>query len=209
MDNTEENAYESDQYELAASSIEESFEESEDTYIPFFSYKKIKGVLEDIFEKDSLSVAISTEKFLVFGTHWGHIHVIDLKGNISKSWHTHRAAVTSLACTKSNDFLISGGDDGKVVLHDFFSESRKVVADHQRPVKAVSIDPNYTATEGKIVSGGLLEQLIVHEERKWPLGKRDLILDEGNGAIHTISWNNNLLAVANEKVSIYTLSLFF
>ncbi|OLY84848.1 Vacuolar protein sorting-associated protein 41-like protein [Smittium mucronatum] len=183
-----------------------SVEEEDDIYEPFFSYKKITGELSDLFSQDSLSVAVVAEKFLVLGTHWGHVLIVDLKGNVSKRWHSHGAAVTSLSYTKNNDFLVSGGDDGKVVLHEVFSDSRKIVADHQRPVKAVAIESTYNGQEGKIVSGGLLGKLIVHEDRKWPLNKRNLVLEEGNGPIYTLSWEGNFLASANEKgVIVYEM----
>ncbi|PWA00208.1 hypothetical protein BB558_001094 [Smittium angustum] len=176
-----------------------SSEDEYEEYEPFFDYKRIRGDLDEIFINDSASISILTEKFLVLGTHWGSIYVLDLKGNIAKKWNSHRAAVTSVSVDIHNEYVLSGSDDGKVVIHELFTNERKIIADHQRPVKAVAIEPLYNKLDGKIVSGGALGQLIVHEERRWPLGKRDVVLDEDKGTIRLIKWNQNIIAVSNEQ----------
>ncbi|PVV04072.1 hypothetical protein BB560_001430 [Smittium megazygosporum] len=166
---------------------------------PFFNYKSVKGDLETIFKDDSASVALVNEKFIILGTHWGKIYVLDPLGNISRNWSSHNASVTSLALSQNGEYLVTGGDDGFVILHELFSGERRTVANQLRPVKAVAIDPFYSKTEGKIASGGLLSQLIVHESRKWPLNKRDLLVDEGKGSIRSLVWSKNVLIAANEQ----------
>ncbi|PVU91029.1 hypothetical protein BB561_004600 [Smittium simulii] len=194
--------HQSDNYSASSS-------DSLQKYEPLFNYTRVKGDLELIFEKDSASVVVVTQKFLVLGSHWGHIYVLDLLGNISKDWASHNAAVTCLSLNSTNDYLVSGGDDGYVILHELFTDNKKVIANHLRPIKAVEIEPTYSASSGRIISGGLLEQLILHEHRPWPLSNRDILIDDKKGSIRTILWKDEFLAVANQQgVIIYDTKTF-
>ena len=47
-----------------------------------------------------------------------------------------------------------------------------------------------------------LSQLVMVEERRWPLGNKITELHGGFGLISTIKWKENLIAWANEKVYI-------
>ena len=46
-------------------------------------------------------------------------------------------------------------------------------------------------------------QLVMIEERRWPLGNKMTDLDAGCGIISTIKWKENLLAWANDRVSLF------
>ena len=46
----------------------------------------------------------------------------------------------------------------------------------------------------------LSPQVMMVEERRWPLGNKTVDLHGGYGVISTIKWKENLIAWANEKV---------
>ena len=45
-----------------------------------------------------------------------------------------------------------------------------------------------------------LLQLVMIEERRWPLGSKSIDIHGGGGIITTIKWTKNLIAWANQKV---------
>lgn len=47
------------------------------------------------------------------------------------------------------------------------------------------------------------KQLIMIEERRWPMGNKYTELHGGFGTISTIKWKENLIAWANEKVYLF------
>ncbi|KAJ1732430.1 Vacuolar protein sorting-associated protein 41 [Coemansia biformis] len=169
---------------------------------PALRYKRLGGDVATLFEKDTASALIAAERFLVLGTHWGNVVIIDFEGNEVKRWRAHSATVNSVCVDAANEFVASAGDDGRVVVHGLYSDDVAIVS-YSRPVKAVALDPHYGATR-RFVSGGTAGELIMYE-KKW-LGKCDTILYTSGGPIQTIQWQDGLIAWAcDEGVQIYSV----
>ncbi len=49
----------------------------------------------------------------------------------------------------------------------------------------------------------ILQQLVMIEERRWPLGNKTQELHGGFGIITTIKWKDTLIAWANDKVTAW------
>ncbi|KAJ2714902.1 Vacuolar protein sorting-associated protein 41 [Coemansia spiralis] len=171
---------------------------------PALRYKRLGGGVEALFAKDTASALVAAERFLVLGTHWGNVVVIDFEGNEVKRWRAHSATVNSVCVDAACEFVASAGDDGRVVVHGLYGDDVAIVT-YSRPVKAVALDPNYGATR-RFVSGGTAGELIMYE-KKW-LGKSDTILYTSAGPIQTIQWQGDLVAWAcDEGVQIYSAEL--
>ncbi|KAJ1951049.1 Vacuolar protein sorting-associated protein 41, partial [Linderina pennispora] len=177
-------------------------EYDEDDEEPALRYKRLGGNVQALFEKDTASALIASDRFLVLGTHWGHVVILDFEGNEIKRWRAHSATVNSVSIDLDNEYVASAGDDGRVVICALYSDEI-IAADYSRPVKAVALDPMFSRRASRrFVSGGTSGQLIMNE-KKW-FGKSDTILFTSEGPIQTIQWQDNLIAWAcDEGVQIY------
>ncbi|XP_061345356.1 vacuolar protein sorting-associated protein 41 homolog isoform X2 [Gastrolobium bilobum] len=75
--------------------------------------------------------------------------------------------------------------------------------EYHRPMKAISLDPDYARnTSRRLVAGGLTGNLYLNS-KKW-LGYRDQVLHSGEGPIHAVKWRTRLVAWANDAgVKVY------
>lgn len=63
---------------------EEEEEEEESDYgeaEPVLAYSRMRNDVATILQNDSVSCIKADHKFLVIGTHWGRIHIMDHDGN--------------------------------------------------------------------------------------------------------------------------------
>ncbi|KAJ2338393.1 Vacuolar protein sorting-associated protein 41, partial [Coemansia sp. RSA 2618] len=182
--------------------MDEGSEDGEDDEEPALRYKRLGGNVHALFEKDTASTLIASSRFLVLGTHWGNVIIIDFEGNEVKKWRAHSTTVNSVSVDIDNEYVASAGDDGRVVVHRLYSDDVTIV-NYSRPVKAVALDPYYSRRASRrFVSGGTAGQLIMNE-KKW-FGKSDSILFTSAGPIQTILWQESLVAWAcDEGVQIY------
>ncbi|KAI9500149.1 hypothetical protein BX070DRAFT_196326 [Coemansia spiralis] len=183
-----------------AKESDEEYEEDEEE--PALRYKRLGGNVHSLFEKDTASTLIASDRFLVLGTHWGNVIIIDFEGNEVKKWRAHSTTVNSVSVDIDNEYVASAGDDGRVVVHALYTDDI-VIVDYSRPVKAVALDPYYSRKASRrFVSGGTSGQLIMYE-KKW-FGKSDTIMFTSTGPIQTVQWQGNLIAWAcDEGVQIY------
>ncbi|KAJ2656104.1 Vacuolar protein sorting-associated protein 41 [Coemansia sp. RSA 1200] len=181
----------------------EEEEEEEEEEEPALRYKRLGGNVQGLLEKDTASTLVASERFLVLGTHWGYVVIMDFEGNEVKKWRAHSATVNAVSIDIDNEYVASAGDDGRVVVHGLYNDDITIV-DYSRPVKAVALDPHYSRkTSRRFVSGGMSGQVVMHEKR-W-LGKSDTIVFTSEaGPIQTIQWHGTLVAWAcDEGVQIY------
>ncbi|KAJ1821139.1 Vacuolar protein sorting-associated protein 41, partial [Coemansia sp. RSA 2599] len=154
---------------------------------------------------DTASTLAAAERFLVLGTHWGNVIVIDFEGNEVQRWRAHSTTVNSVSVDAAGEYVASAGDDGRVVVRALYTDDLTIV-DYSRPVKAVALDPQYSRRASRrFMSGGTSGQVIMHEKRWY--GKGDTILFSSSGPIQTIQWQGDLVAWAcDEGVQIYDMS---
>ncbi|KAJ2066253.1 Vacuolar protein sorting-associated protein 41, partial [Coemansia sp. S2] len=181
-------------------SEDDTEDEDEDEDEPALRYKRLGGSVPGLFEKDTASTLRACERFLVLGTHWGNVIVIDIEGNLIKQWRAHSATVNSVSVDLDNEYVASAGDDGRVVVHGLYNDDITIV-DYSRPVKAVAIDPMFSRKR-RFVCGGTGGQVIMYE-KKW-YAKGDTILFTSAGPILSIQWMDSLVAWAcDEGVQVY------
>ncbi|RCH83374.1 Vacuolar protein sorting-associated protein 41, partial [Rhizopus stolonifer] len=136
------------------------------------------------------------------GTHWGAIHILDFEGNLIKSFKAHSATVNSISIDKSDEYIASASDDGKVFIYALYTTEIQEF-NYKRPIKSVSLDPYYARKSTRqFVSGGMAEQLVM-SEKGW-FGQKDSVLHANEGPIYAIQWRNQFIAWANDTgVKIY------
>ncbi|ORX62542.1 vacuolar protein sorting-associated protein 41 [Hesseltinella vesiculosa] len=169
---------------------------------PKLRYRRLGASVRELFAKDAASVLKVSDKFVVLGTHWGAVHVLDFEGNVVKSFQRHKATVNDISIDASDEYIASASDDGKIFIYGLYTDDIQHF-DYRRPVKAVAIDPEYARKNThQFASGGMAEQLIMNE-KGW-LGHQNTVLHANEGPIYSIQWRNNLIAWANDAgVKVY------
>lgn len=151
---------------------------------PKLKYQRLGNAAAEMLKKDAASCLSVHDKFLVrrpcsprdmlsltsfrtlqaLGTHWGMLHVLDFAGNEIKRFPAHTATVNCISIDLNGEFLASCSDDGKVVINSLYQSDTQSFS-YKRPVKAVSLDPEYGRKNSKMfVTGGLAGQLILNEK---------------------------------------------
>ncbi|RKP23011.1 hypothetical protein SYNPS1DRAFT_25028 [Syncephalis pseudoplumigaleata] len=162
---------------------EEEEEEEDDDEEPHLKYQRVTATnVVEIFKKDAASAILVSDRFMIIGTHWGMVHIMDFAGNEIKQYRAHAATVQSLSIDQAGEYVASASDDGRVVIQSLYAEQSPVIFDYMRPLKCVAIEPNYArSTARRVVSG-------------W-FGSKHVTLHSGTGPIGAVSWRNHLIAI--------------
>ena len=89
---------------------------------------------------------------------------------------------------------------GRVVIFSLTSPETHAF-DFKRPMRTVSLEPGFAKkTTRALICGGMAGNLVL-QEKGW-LGYKDQILHSGEGPIWASEWRGNLIAWANDSVSL-------
>ncbi|KAH9700264.1 vacuolar protein sorting-associated protein 41-like [Citrus sinensis] len=181
---------------------DEEEEEEEEEEEPRLKYQRMGGSLPSLLANDAASCVAVAERMIALGTHAGTVHILDFLGNQVKEFPAHTAAVNDLSFDVDGEYVGSCSDDGSVVINSLFTDE-KMKFDYHRPMKAISLDPDYTRKMSRrFVAGGLAGHLYLNS-KKW-LGYRDQVLHSGEGPVHVVKWRTSLIAWANDAgVKVY------
>ncbi len=91
---------------------------------------------------------------------------------------------------------------GQVVIISL-STTESHAVDMKRPMRTISLEPNFAKSTRSFVSGGLAGSLVLHE-KGW-FGHRQTVLHVGEGPIWQARWRGRLIAWANDLVSCLIL----
>lgn len=73
--------------------------------------------------------------------------------------------------------------------------------DYHRPLHALALEPDFNKKASKaFVCGGLAGKLVL-QEKGW-LGYKEQVIHSGEGPIWAVEWRGNLIAWANDLVSL-------
>ncbi|RZC77090.1 hypothetical protein C5167_001267 [Papaver somniferum] len=197
-DDEREEEEEDDDEEEEDQEVEEEEEEDE----PRLKYQRMGGSIPTLLSNDAASCIAVAERMIALGTHDGTIHILDFLGNQVKEFRSHTATVNDLSFDVDGEYVGSCSDDGFVVINSLFTDE-KMRFEYYRPMKAISLDPEYSRSSSRrFVAGGLAGQLFMNA-KKW-LGSRDQVLHSGEGPIHAVKWRTSLIAWANNAgVKVY------
>lgn len=93
-----------------------------------------------------------------------------------REFRAHTAPVNDLSFDTEGEYIGSCSDDGSVVINSLFTDDEKMKSDYHRPMKAISLDPDYAKKQSKrFVAGGLAGHLYMNS-KKW-LGFRDQVCE--------------------------------
>ncbi|KAJ1439308.1 hypothetical protein B484DRAFT_391867 [Ochromonadaceae sp. CCMP2298] len=69
-------------------------------------YERIEGALQDIVEKESVTVVRLETDNIVLGTERGYLHVVNLSGELVKSAQVLARPITALSVEYDGDLVI-------------------------------------------------------------------------------------------------------
>lgn len=175
-------------------------EDDEDQEPPKLKYSRLTQLPPNFFNKDPISCVNFHESYFIFATHSGIIYITDNEFKQIRTFKAHRASV--LAIYTDGEFFATGSMDGTVVIGSIIDEKDILAYDFKRPIHAVILDKNYGKSRS-FVSGGMSGK-VIYSSKNW-LGQRsDLVLDENNGPIVSITTIDDIIIWMNDKgISIY------
>ncbi|CAJ0628978.1 9287_t:CDS:10 [Entrophospora sp. SA101] len=192
----------SEEVEKHTEDDEESVEEEE----PKLKYKRLEADIGKILTTQAASAMAVSKRLVVLGTHNGEIFILDFDGNRIKQYSSNSATISDISIDAYEEYIASASIDGKVIIHKWEDDSTQVF-NYRRPLKCVSLDPNFRDTQ-QFVSGGLAGNLIL-SDKGWFGQKQEKILQHsGEGPIYAASWKGSLIAYANDEVRVF-FNLFF
>jgi len=175
-------------------------EEEEETE-PKLKYERLSADLKSILQKDRASCLSVHGKFLVLGTGFGVIHLLDAMGNSlsSRTRHPHSVAVNEVSTDHAGEFYASCSNDGRVVVTGLYTEENTHNFKLEKPVQSIAIDPIYArANSGRRFMTAVEDRLILHEKTFLSRYKQDVIC-QGEGPVSSIKWRGRFAAWVTQK----------
>ncbi|PFH49000.1 hypothetical protein AMATHDRAFT_76446 [Amanita thiersii Skay4041] len=181
---------------------DEDDDDDEEEEEPSLKYEYIVGAIPELLKKDSASALAIVNKTMALGTHGGIVHLLDLAGTRLKSYKPHMASIVDISVDVTGDFIATASIDGQVVIRSM-STSERYFFDMKRPMRTVTLEPNFSKRSSRaFVCGGLAGSLVLRE-KGW-LGHKETLLHSGEGPIYQVRWRGRFIAWANDLgVKIY------
>lgn len=197
--------------ELMEDDSEMEEEEEEEDVEPRLKYERLGNDLPLFMAHDFPTSLAVHPKFIALGTNLGRIRLFDHLGNCihqSPELVGHSIAVNCISIDDNGDYLVSCSDDGKVIINGLYTTENNIVLNHDRPIKAVAIDPVfYKSGQGRRFVTGELSKLVLHE--KGFLNRhKTFVLYQGESSIQSVKWMGTLIALSNNQgVHVYDMSV--
>ena len=180
-------------------------EEEEETE-PKLKYERLSADLKAILKKDVASCLAVHSKFLILGSHWGVIHLLDAMGNSlpARQSQAHTITVNQLSVDHAGEYYASCSEDGRILVTGLYSEDNSLAINMERPVQSIAIDPIYAnSNSGKRFMSGVDDKLVMHEKVIFGRYKQE-ILCQGEGQVCNIKWRGRFAAWVTDKgVRVY------
>jgi len=193
---------------LAGSSVskylsdsESGSESEEEETEPQLKYERLSQDLKTILRKDVASCLAVHSRFLLLGSHWGVVHLLDALGNSlpSRQLQAHTITVNQVSVDHAGEFYASCSDDGRVVITGLYSDDHTVDTSLDRPVTSVAIDPIYARKDsGRRFMTGAEDQVVLHEKVLFGRYKQE-VLCQGEGQVGSIKWRGRFAAWTTSK----------
>mmetsp|Transcript_26359 Transcript_26359/g.79200 ORF Transcript_26359/g.79200 Transcript_26359/m.79200 type:complete len:896 (-) Transcript_26359:107-2794(-) len=198
VDDDEETGTEEGSSEEESGSSEYESESDDDDEEPKLKYQRLGACVAEILKDRAATCLAVAGKFLVLGTDWGNIHVLDtISGNECKTFDNHQARINDIAVDKNGDYIASCSDDGKVCIRSLYTNDVQELS-FDRPVKAIAIEPDFPRSKKRqFVAGGMAGELVLNE-KGWFGNTSKKVLHAGEGPILTIKWRGIFIAWAND-----------
>ena len=189
---------------VTESEEEESSSDSDEEEIePKLKYERLSSDLKAILKKDVASCLAVHSKFLILGSHWGVIHLLDALGNclpVSRPGQAgHTITVNQVSVDHAGEHYASCSDDGRIIVTGLYSDENTLNFNMERPVQSIAIDPIYSrSNSGRRFMTGVDDKLIMHEKVIFGRYKQE-ILCQGEGQVCNIKWRGRFAGWVTDK----------
>lgn len=187
---------------------EEEYEDEDDiTNIePLIKYTRLRGYTSKILSShDTFTCFAISIGYIYLGTNYGVIYILTEKGDSVNTVRVHKGKINCLDIDSKGEYLVSGGDDGQVVIIPI-KGGEQLILPHSQPIYSVAIDPLYSTSKENILFCGGKKGKITMNKKSW-IGQKDKAIQQGEGAIHAIAYKGYYLGWANERgIRIYDVN---
>ncbi len=147
-----------------------AFDDNDDE--PKLKYDRLSSDLKDIFAHDSATAVAVNPKFIVVGTDWGRLHLLDALGHsLPQSQtsfggrHAHSVAVSQISVDHSGEYVASCSPDGRVIISGLYSKENNHTMSTGKTIHSVALDPIFSrAGSGSRFMTGDDFRVILHEK---------------------------------------------
>ncbi|KAI5954375.1 VPS41 [Candida jiufengensis] len=170
---------------------------------PKLKYSRINLLPPNFFNKDPLSACFFQDKYFIFATHSGIVHICTSQFETIRTFKAHRASVLSVYTDGA--FFASASMDGTVVIGSILDEKDIIAYDFQRPIHCIVLDSNF-ATKRCFITGGMSGK-VIYSSKNWLGKKTDYIIDQENGPIVGLQIVDDLIIWMNDKgINVFHLA---
>jgi len=165
-------------------------------------YHRVEGKLAQSIESDRVTCLKIAEDTVLYGTEEGSVHLMNLTGDILKSFpREHDRSVNDVSIDDSGNTICSCSDNGNVTLHYLGEEGeREHTLNHTEPIKCVCIEDS---TVGKrdydLIVGGVSGLLLHYRLNRLSPVKTTLLFNGADSPVSVITWRRNIIAWADSN----------
>ena len=183
----------------------------EDTEEPRLKYDRLSSDIKGVLSSgDSASALAVHDKFIVVGTQWGKLYLLDALGNdLSQTQpqfgrdgrHTHSVAVSQISIDHSGEYVASCSTDGRLIITGLYTSENNYAFNNKRPVFSVALDPIFGRTgSGRRFMIGDDNGVTMYEKSGFLNRYKSLTLSDGtDGPIRVIKWRGRFAAWWSKK----------
>lgn len=179
-------------------------DEDEDDVEPKLTYDRVGNDVLNILKTDSASCLTLYERFFALGTQQGRIYIFDFQGNFGSNRQigSHRTTINQISIDEKGEYVASCSDY-RITITELYTKDSAYVANFDRPVKTICLDPNYASSSSKRFAIGEADRFLLFEKNL--LGRyKNSCLQQARGVIRTSSWRTQFIAWASDLcVKIY------
>lgn len=178
---------------------EEDISEDEEEVEPKLQYERLGGDVPHILRQSAASCIAVHPKVLVLGLHSGTVYILDHQGNNTRKHgiKLHNASVNQISTDTPGEHFASCSNDGKVFVLGLCSSDNNHELSFNCPVRAVALDPNFhrPGTGRRFL---VCTDRVVLYEKAFLRGYKSVVLYQGEGPIHCITWKGHFAAFATD-----------
>jgi len=201
--------FEESQSQVSIQSANSSnFSRFEDSEEPRLKYDRLSSDIKKIIERGDSAEAVTVhDKFIVVGTHWGKIYILDALGHIMPQLeekftrHSHSVAVSQISVDHPGEHIASCSTDGRVMITGLYTNENNHSLNAGKPIYSVALDPIFARTgSGKRFITGDDDNVILYERGGLLNRYKPRPLSDGtDGPIKNIKWRGRFAAWTSKR----------
>ena len=165
---------------------------------PELKYSLLTNSLKDTIRDESITAFQVSFHFIILGTINGTVFVLDLIGNLLKTYENHAGRVNCIAIDSSEEYMSSGGEDGNVVVQSLYTAECQITSG-KYPITCIQFEPDYSKMSRGLLSGGRQGELVL-ASKGW-FGVSRLVIDSVESPILAAYWRSDYIVWITSNIA--------